>query len=92
MMTDVEIAMNIEQASAKAKELGMCTRIRDESTLHIFTGVDESREISLYENCHIVREVNGKWCVYDGGQAPIDEFGDIEDAVIFAIGIIKSNL
>jgi len=84
--------MNIEQASAKAKELGMCTRIRDDSTLHIFTSVDESREITLYENCHIVREVNSKWCVYDGGQAPIDEFGGIEEAVMFAVRLIKSNI
>ncbi len=66
---------------------GLFTTIRNEA-LVVYSGMNESGEIHIYENCHQIRKVNDSWCVYFGGQAPEEEFTEFDAAVEYTVNSI----
>lgn len=67
---------------------GLYTTIRNK-VLVVYSGMNESGEIHIYENCHQIRKVNNSWCVYFGGQAPEDEFIEFDAAVEYTVNSIE---
>ncbi|MGB0496262.1 MAG: hypothetical protein ACPGJI_07890, partial [Kangiellaceae bacterium] len=68
---------------------GLFTTVRNDELLVVYSGIDDSTEIHIYENCHQIRKVNDSWCVYFRGQAPEDEFAEFDAAVKYTVNSME---
>lgn len=82
--------MEIDHAIKNLKASGLDVKIKNFDTLIVLKGTELIGPIKALRFCHQIREVNGIWCVYDGGQLPKYESSSLSNVVYKTIDFIKA--